>query len=46
MNLSLGQTIAASPMLRDTLVQGLVAGGSTVLAASHTSDNVVSILLP
>ncbi|WP_284165674.1 bifunctional DedA family/phosphatase PAP2 family protein [Frigidibacter sp. SD6-1] len=40
------QTIGASPMLRDTLVQGLVARGATVLAASHTSDNVVSILRP
>lgn len=40
------QTIGASPMLRDTLVKGIVAHGATVLAASHTSDNVVSILLP
>lgn len=40
------QPIGASPMLRATLVQGLVARGATVLAASHTSDNVVSIVLP
>lgn len=40
------QAIGASPMLRDTLVQGLVARGATVLTASHTSDNVVSIVLP
>ena len=40
------QPIGASPMLRDTLVQGLVARGATVLAASLTSDNVVSIVLP
>lgn len=40
------QPIGASPTLRDTLVRGLVARGATVLAASHTSDNVVSIFLP
>lgn len=40
------QTMGAIPMLRDALVQGLVAHGATVLAASHISDNVVSLVLP